>query len=91
MKIPHIGWNGLNFLADKPKHPLFKYTNEGDYVYFVHSFSAMGCDDAVTATAEYGAPLVAAVARKNVWGTQFHPEKSGNTGMGILRAFAEAE
>jgi glutamine amidotransferase len=88
-KIPHIGWNGLNFPKDKPKSPLFKYINEGDHVYFVHSFYAADCADAVIATAEYGAALTAAVASKNIYGTQFHPEKSGEVGLGILRAFCE--
>ena len=85
-KIPHIGWNGLNFRGE---HPLFAGLKEGDCVYFVHSFYAADCDDAVIATAEYGAPLTAAVARGNVMGCQFHPEKSGNVGLAILRAFAE--
>ena len=85
-KIPHIGWNGLYF---RQENPLFKYVKEGDCVYFVHSFYAADCDDYVVATAEYGAELTAAVARGNVYGCQFHPEKSGNVGLSILRAFAE--
>ncbi len=88
-KIPHIGWNGLIFPKDKPVSPLFKYIQEGDHVYFVHSFYAADCEDAVIATAEYGAPLTAAVADRNVIGTQFHPEKSGDVGLNILRAFCE--
>ncbi len=87
LKVPHIGWNALHF--SKEKHPLFKYANEGDCVYFVHSYAAMDCESSVTAWAEYGAPLTAAVAKNNVMGTQFHPEKSGETGLGILRAFCE--
>ena len=87
-KIPHIGWNGLNF---KREHPLFRYLKEGDFVYFVHSYYATDCDDAVLATAEYGAPLTAAVAKGNVYGCQFHPEKSGTVGLNILRAFCETE
>ena len=87
LKIPHIGWNALRFTENKS--PLFKYINEGDHVYFVHSFYGTGCDDSVIATAEYGAPLTAAVARGNVMGCQFHPEKSGNVGLNILRAFCE--
>ncbi|MDR0489826.1 MAG: imidazole glycerol phosphate synthase subunit HisH [Oscillospiraceae bacterium] len=86
-KIPHIGWNALIFHGAKP--PLFKYINEGDHVYFVHSFHAEECSDSLAATTEYGAYLTAAVASGNVFGTQFHPEKSGNVGLGILRAFAE--
>ncbi|MBR4295361.1 MAG: imidazole glycerol phosphate synthase subunit HisH [Clostridia bacterium] len=87
LKIPHIGWNALKFT--KKASPLFKYINEGDHVYFVHSFYGANCDDSVIATSEYGAPLTAAVACGNVMGCQFHPEKSGNVGLNILRAFCE--
>ena len=87
LKIPHIGWNALHF-SDKPSE-LFKYINEGDFVYFVHSYYAAECNDAVIATAEYGAPITAAVECGNVFGCQFHPEKSGDTGLNILRAFCE--
>jgi len=86
LKIPHIGWNELNFKADCP---LFKYLNKGDCVYFVHSFYAADCDQSVIATAEYGAHLTAAANKGNVYGCQFHPEKSGNVGLNILRAFCE--
>ena len=89
LKSPQMGWNALVFPKDKPKHPIFKYINEGDYVYFVHSYAAMDCDDSVTALTEYGTPLTAAACRDNVCGTQFHPEKSGNVGLAILRAFTE--
>ena len=89
LKIPHIGWNALHF--GKNKHPLFRYLKEGDCVYFVHSFYGTHCDEAVIATAEYGAPLTAAVASGNVCGCQFHPEKSGRVGLDILRAFCETE
>jgi glutamine amidotransferase len=65
--------------------------DEGECVYFVHSFHATDCEDAVIATAEYGAPLTAAVASGNVMGCQFHPEKSGEVGLSILRAFCELE
>ncbi len=85
-KIPHIGWNALHFHRE---NPLFRYLKEGDCVYFVHSFYAANCHDHVVATAEYGAELTAAVARDNVWGCQFHPEKSGSVGLSILKAFAE--
>ncbi|MDR0861898.1 MAG: imidazole glycerol phosphate synthase subunit HisH [Oscillospiraceae bacterium] len=88
-KIPHIGWNGLRFPAGREKSPLFKYTDEGAHVYFVHSFYASSCDESVIATTEYGGELTAAVARDNVYGTQFHPEKSGDVGLDILRAFCE--
>lgn len=87
-KIPHIGWNALHF--GENKHPLFENIEEGDAVYFVHSYYA-DCTDAVIATAEYGAPLTAAVAKGNVLGCQFHPEKSGDVGLNILRAFCERE
>ncbi len=87
LKIPHIGWNALHF-GDK-KNELFKYVNEGEHVYFVHSYYGANCEDAVIATADYGAPLTAAVAKDNVYGCQFHPEKSGKVGLSILRAFNE--
>ena len=86
LKIPHMGWNALNF---KKKHPLFRYIKEGDCVYFVHSYYATDCKDSVIATAEYGAEVTAAVANKNVLGCQFHPEKSGDVGLKILKAFCE--
>lgn len=85
-KIPHIGWNLLRF---KRESPLFKYIKEGDYVYFVHSYYAAECDESVIAVTEYGADLTAAVANGNVYGCQFHPEKSGEVGMKILKAFVE--
>lgn len=89
LKIPHIGWNALHFTAKPSK--LFRHIQDGDFVYFVHSFSGVQCDGSVIATAEYGAPLVAAVEEGNVFGCQFHPEKSGDVGLRILRAFCEAE
>ena len=85
-KIPHIGWNLLKF---KQESPLFKYIKEDDYVYFVHSYYAAECDESVIAVTEYGAELTAAVANGNVYGCQFHPEKSGEVGMKILKAFME--
>ena len=92
-KIPHIGWNALSFTKDEAGQPdkLFKYIEEGDYVYFVHSFYATDCEEATIATTEYGATLTAAVANGNVYGCQFHPEKSGDVGMRILKAFCEME
>ena len=90
-KIPHIGWNGLHFPKDKAKSNIFKYINEDDCVYFVHSYFGSNCDESVIATTEYGAELTAAVAYKNVYGVQFHPEKSGEVGMKILKAFCEME
>ena len=87
LKIPHIGWNALRFHG--PACPLFRDVREGECVYFVHSFYAADCDRFVTATAEYGADLTAAVRRDNVFGCQFHPEKSGGVGLRILKAFCE--
>ena len=87
LKIPHIGWNALHF--GESKHPLFRYLEEGDCVYFVHSYYAAKCENSIIATAEYGAELTAAVANGNVCGCQFHPEKSGDVGLKILRAFCE--
>ena len=86
-KIPHIGWNPLQFVGETS--PIFRYLQEGDCVYFVHSFYATNCASSVIATAEYGAPLTAAVAKDNVYGCQFHPEKSGEVGLKILKAFCE--
>ena len=90
-KIPHIGWNGLHFPKDKPKNELFKYVEENECVYFVHSYYGTKCDKSLIASTEYGEELTAAVADKNVYGVQFHPEKSGEVGMKILKAFCEME
>lgn len=89
LKIPHIGWNALRFA--QPDCPIFKNIREGDHVYFVHSFYAEGCDDSLAASTEYGASLTAAVAKGNVFGCQFHPEKSGSVGLRILKAFCEVQ
>jgi glutamine amidotransferase len=103
LDIPHMGWNGLHFIerggvkgekndafgAPAGRSPLFKDLKEGDYVYFVHSFAAFECDRNLTASADYGIPITAAVQNNNVYGTQFHPEKSGDVGLKILKAFAE--
>jgi len=86
LKIPQIGWNALIF---KKESPLFKYINNGDCVYFVHSYFAADCEQSLLATTEYGKELTAAVAYKNVMGCQFHPEKSGEVGLKILKAFCE--
>ena len=87
LKIPHIGWNALHFTGEKS--PIFRYLEEGDFVYFVHSFYGKNDDGSVIATSDYGVPLTAAVGRGNVFGCQFHPEKSGNVGLKILKAFCE--
>ena len=86
LKVPAMGWNALHFVKESP---LFRYVKEGDCVYFVHSYSAVDCGEDTLATVEYGTEITAAVGRKNVYGCQFHPEKSGNVGLSILRAFSE--
>lgn len=88
-KVPHIGWNALHFPKDRPVSPLFRYVQEGDCVYFVHSFYGTDCAENTIATAEYGPELTAAVSRDNVYGVQFHPEKSGEVGINILEAFCQ--
>ncbi|MBR4032972.1 MAG: imidazole glycerol phosphate synthase subunit HisH [Clostridia bacterium] len=87
LPIPQIGWNALRFKENK--HPIFKYINEDDCVYFVHSYYGANCDESVIADTEYGAHLTAAVASGRVCGCQFHPEKSGKVGLAILKAFCE--
>ncbi len=89
LKIPHIGWNELHITGEK--HPIFRYIQPDDHVYFVHSYYGDGCDDSVIATAEYGKELTAAVAKGNVCGCQFHPEKSGQVGLNILLGFCDWE
>ena len=86
LKIPQIGWNALIF---RNRSRLFRYIKEGDYVYFVHSYHATGCESSTTAVTEYGGLLTASVEKDNVFGCQFHPEKSGDVGLNILRAFVE--
>lgn len=86
LSIPHIGWNPLIF---EKESPLFKYLKNGDCVYFVHSYYAADCDESVTSTAEYGTKLTASAEKGNVFGCQFHPEKSGMAGLNILKAFSE--
>ncbi len=88
LKIPQMGWNALRF---RKETPLFRYIRPGDYVYFVHSFAAADCEDSLLADTEYGAYLTACVGKKNVFGCQFHPEKSGDVGLKILKAFCETE
>lgn len=86
LKIPQMGWNAL---IQKRPHPLLKEVHEGDCVYFVHSYFASQCEDCLVATTDYGMELTAVVAKENVMGCQFHPEKSGTVGLGILSAFSE--
>ena len=87
LKVPQIGWNALKIT--RPSR-IFKYINDGDFVYFVHSFYGVNCDKSLIATTEYGTTVTAAVESSNVFGCQFHPEKSGEVGLNILRAFLEA-
>ena len=89
LPLPHMGWNSLQLTEKGKKHPLFKYSKEGDYVYFVHSFYGKDCDESLLATSEYGIPVTASAANENVMGCQFHPEKSGEVGLRILKAFSE--
>ena len=86
LKVPHIGWNSLRIVRDDP---LFKYVRDGEYVYYVHSFYGRDCAESTLATSEYGLTVTGVVRRGLVWGTQFHPEKSGDTGLRLLRAFGE--
>lgn len=87
-KIPHIGWNSIDFDEDEP---LFKYSKPGDYVYYVHSFQGKNCRENTIASSMYGVKITGAVRNKNVYGTQFHPEKSGAAGLNILKAFMEVK
>ncbi len=86
-KIPHICWNSLHFKGRKSR--IFKYINEGDFVYFVHSYYGSNCEEFVTSVTDYGAEITASVENGNVFGCQFHPEKSGDVGLKILKAFCE--
>lgn len=89
LKVPHMGWNSLEI---RRGDPLFKYFKDGEYVYYVHSFYAKDCEASVLATSQYGNVAVTGVVRRgNVWGTQFHPEKSGDAGLRLLRAFSELQ
>lgn len=89
LKIPHMGWNALELTS--PENPILKYTNEGDYVYFVHSFYAKNCENSLLAVSDYEVKVPALVNNGNVYGAQFHPEKSGDVGLNLLKAFAELE
>lgn len=89
LKVPHIGWNALDIAPGREKDPLFKYTQNGEYVYYVHSYYAKNCAASTLATSAYSIPVTGAVKNGLVYGTQFHPEKSGDTGLRMLKAFAE--
>ena len=84
LKIPHMGWNKLEVKQGR----LLKAV-DGEFVYFVHSFYAEGCEDSLAAVTEYSIPITAAVEQGNIFGCQFHPEKSGNVGLSILREFCK--
>lgn len=89
VKIPHIGWNAIDFPEDRARSPLFSQIHPGDFVYFVHSYCGVDCKASLCATTQYGVSLTAAVEQDHIYGTQFHPEKSGEVGLSILRAFCE--
>ena len=87
LKVPHMGWNSLQIVKNDP---LFKHFKDGEYVYYVHSFYARDCAASTLGTSQYGnVAVTGAVRNGNVWGTQFHPEKSDNAGLRLLKAFAE--
>ena len=88
LKVPHIGWNRLDV---RRQDPLFRYFENGRHVYYVHSLYAKHCEDDTLATSDYSIPVTGAVRRGSVYGVQFHPEKSGDAGLGLLRAFAEMQ
>lgn len=85
-KVPHIGWNSLTLHTQSA---LTKYIKNGDYMYYVHSYYATKCEKNTAASSGYGVQVPGIVQNKNVYGTQFHPEKSGDKGLGVLRAFLE--
>lgn len=89
LKLPHIGWNSLNIADVKSDIDIFKDLGENSYVYFVHSFYAEASESIISATTEYGEEITAAVAKENIVATQFHPEKSGDVGLKILKNFVE--
>ena len=86
LKVPQIGWNALQILQDDP---IFKYVKNGEYVYYVHSYYGKNCAAGTLAVSEYAVPVPGVVRSGKVYGMQFHPEKSGNTGLRLLKAFAE--
>ncbi len=87
LKIPQMGWNSLSL--NRPDCPIFKYSSDGEYVYFVHSFYGDCADESLAAVCEYGVPVTASVWNGSIYGCQFHPEKSGEVGLKILRAYSE--
>ena len=89
LKVPHIGWNAMDIVPGREADPLFKYVKSGEYVYYVHSYYAKYCAASTLVTSDYSIPVTGAVRQGLVYGTQFHPEKSGDTGLRLLKAFAE--
>ena len=89
LKVPHIGWNALQIVPDRQADPLFRYVRSGEYVYYVHSYYAKDCAASTLAVSDYSIPVTGAVRSGLVYGTQFHPEKSGDTGLRLLQAFVE--
>ena len=87
LKVPHMGWNQL--IKTNLDSRLLADVRDGEYVYFVHSYYAAGCDDSLAAVSEYSKLLTAAVEKNNIFGCQFHPEKSGEVGLRILRQFCK--
>lgn len=89
LKVPHIGWNALQIVPGREDDPLFRYVHSGEYVYYVHSYYAKDCAASTLAVSDYSIPVTGAVRSGLVYGTQFHPEKSGDTGLRLLKAFVE--
>ena len=86
LKVPQIGWNAVHILRDDP---LFKYVRDGEYFYYVHSYYGKNCAANTLAVSDYSLPVTGVVKAGKVYGTQFHPEKSGDAGLRLLKAFAE--
>ena len=87
LKVPQMGWNALQYPSERAKSRLYQGVAEGEFVYFVHSFCAVGSGDCLSAYVDYSFPVTASVEKENVYGVQYHPEKSGETGLKILKNF----
>jgi len=89
LRIPHMGWNRLRLR--QANDTLLREVKQDDFVYFVHSYAATQCNPAeILATVDYGGEVVALIGRANIWGAQFHPEKSQAVGLRIIRNFLES-
>ena len=86
-KVPQMGWNSL--ILRKPECPVLSNISNGDYVYYVHSYYATDCDESIAAGSDYGVFVPGVVCSNNVYGTQFHPEKSSSVGLALLKSFCE--